>query len=89
MTVSGPEPNERRTIELDCPPGWPRPGDLIGEVIEGIGLPEIETASRFFGNWTWDYTALISAEEWERVRPVLQERIKRLYDSWAIRYGSW
>jgi len=77
-----------KTIELDCPPGHPRPGDLIDGVIEGTGLPKKETVSRFFGNWTWDYSE-IPDEEWKRIRPILKERITRLYELGVIRYGSW
>ncbi len=41
-----------QTIELDCPPGALRPGDLIEDVIKGTGLPSKESCSRVFGNWT-------------------------------------
>lgn len=77
-----------QTIELDCEPGNPRPGDLIGAVIADTGLPERETVSRFFGNWTWDYTD-IPAEDWAKAKPVLKERITALYNRGVIRYGSW
>ena len=74
-------------IELDCAPGWLRPGDLIGEVIKDL-LPERETVSRFFGNWTWDYSD-IPADKWAEIRPTLKERVAKLYSSDRIRYGSW
>jgi hypothetical protein len=77
-----------RTIELDCPPGLPRPGDLIKSVIEGTGLPYREAASTCFGNWLWDYED-ISDEAWKNVQPTLQERITNLYKQGLIRYGSW
>ena len=77
-----------KSIELDCAPGEPRPGDLIAGVIKGTGLMEKETESRLFGNWRWDYSE-VSDDEWEKIRPVLKERIKRLYDNGIIRYGSW
>jgi len=77
-----------QTIELDCPPGHPRPGDLYPGVIEGTGLPPRETVSRFFGNWTWDYNDL-PRSEWERVQPILKQRITALYERGVIRYGSW
>lgn len=67
-----------QTIELDCPPGSPRPGDLIEAVIEGTGLPLKETSGRCFGNWSWDYSD-IPADQWEKVRPVLKERVTALY----------
>lgn len=82
-------PEEARTIELDCPPGFPRPGDLIGGVIEGTGLPEIAPCSMLFGEWTYDYTNLVTAEKWAEVQPILKERITALYNAGAIRYGSW
>lgn len=77
-----------QSIELDCAPGYPRPGDLIGEVIKGLDLPEKETCSRVFGNWKWDYSE-IAPEKWSEVRPFLKARIKALYDRGTIRYGSW
>ncbi len=77
-----------QTIELDCAPGFPRPGDLIAQVIKDTGLPERETSSRMFGNWTWDYSD-IDKDVWERAKPILRERIKSLYEVGLIRYGSW
>jgi hypothetical protein len=82
------DPTMQRTIELDCPPGSPRPGDLIAEVIEGTGLELRDTVSRFFGNWKWDYND-VSQEEWDKLKPILRERIKALYQRGVIRYGSW
>jgi hypothetical protein len=38
-----------KTIILDCPPGHPRPGDLIAGVIEGTGLELKEAVSKLFG----------------------------------------
>lgn len=77
-----------QTIELDCAPGTPRPGDLIGGVIEGTGLPTREEVSKFFGMWTWDYRD-VPREQWLRVQPTLEDRIRRLYHQGRIRYGSW
>lgn len=77
-----------QTIELDCPPGWPRPGDLIDEVIKDTGLPKRESVSRLFGQWTWDYSE-VPEDHWKKVQPILKERITVLYNSGMIRYGSW
>jgi hypothetical protein len=66
-------------IELDCPPGFPRPGDLIEGVI---------AVSRCFGNWTWDYGDIPEAR-WLVIQPVIKERITALYHAGKIRYGSW
>ena len=75
-------------INLDCPPGHPRPGDLIGWVIEGTGLPEKNPASTFFGNWRWEYHE-VKPEIWLKAKPILEKRIKALYHEGIIRYGSW
>jgi hypothetical protein len=76
------------TIELDCPPGALRPGDLIGGVLEGTGLAAGETVSRFFGNWTWAFD--VPRDEWvERIQPIIRPRITALYEAGVIRYGSW
>lgn len=77
-----------RTIELDCPPGDPRPGDLIADVIKDTILPLKDPVSRVFGNWTWDYTE-IPEQEWNAIKPILAQRITALYNAGVIRYGSW
>ena len=75
-------------IILDCPPGYPRPGDLIADVIKDTGLPAREDVSRFMGEWIWDYSD-IPRETWEKAQPALKERITALYAAGQIRYGSW
>ena len=81
------QPNQQ-TIELDCPPGDPRSGDLIEGVIEGTGLELREPVSKLFGQWTWDYSD-VPSEKWAEVKPILKERITALHNSGRIRYGSW
>jgi len=77
----------RYRIDIDCPPGDPRPGDLIGDVIKGTGLPLREDAGcRFFGWWTWDYSD-IAPEVWKRARPKIRRRLVRLYEQGVIRYA--
>jgi hypothetical protein len=79
-----------KTIELDCAPGFTRPGDLLPQVLEGTGLvkdPD-QTVGRFFGNWTWDFSD-VPDEKWKEVQPILKERITKLYNEGSIRYGSW
>ena len=77
-----------QSIEIDCPPGAPRPGDLIDSVIEGTELPKRETVSRVFGNWEWDYTD-IDSEVWQKANSIISERLKKLYNNGIIRYASW
>ena len=74
-------------IDIDCPPGDPRPGDLIADVIKQTGLPLREDAGcRFFGWWTWDYSD-IDPDVWRRARPKIRRRLVRLYEQGVIRYG--
>lgn len=80
--------NNPQTIEIDCPPGSPRPGDLIAGVIEGTGLELRSPASQLLGNWTWDYDD-IPPEKWKEIQPTLEERLCKLYDSRVVRYCSW
>ena len=77
-----------KIIILDCPPGSPRPGDLIAGVIERTGLELKEAVSKLFGNWVWNYSD-INDVTWKKIQPVLKERIEKLYNSGMIRYGSW
>lgn len=77
-----------QTIELDCPPGSLRPGDLLPHVLKGTGIPVRDTQNRCFGNWTWDYTD-IDPQVWAKAKPILKKRITALYNSGAIRDGSW
>jgi hypothetical protein len=78
----------RQTIEIDCPPGYPRPGDLIEAVIKDTGLPTRETTSRLFGCWEWDYND-VPAEMWKKVQPTLKERLTKLCNDGICRYCSW
>ena len=79
------------TIDLDCPPGNPRPCDLLPAVIEGTileGKNPFDTVSRLFGNWCWAFD--VDRETWiNEVQPVIRPRIKALHDRGIIRYGSW
>lgn len=76
------------SIELDCAPGWPRPGDLIDGVIEGTGLPKQEPDSKLFGAWAWYYN--VPRDKWAaEIVPVIKPRIEKLYHDGLIRYGSW
>jgi hypothetical protein len=83
-----------KTIELDCAPGYPRPGDLIpavvaGTILESMTTPEfIDKHRPFFGNATYDYSA-VTDDEWLEVKPTIQERVEALYSRGSIRYGSW
>lgn len=76
-----------QTIEIGCPPGNPRPSDLLVGVIEGTGLEVREPVSMSFGDWEWDYSD-VDPEVWEKAKPVLKERLTALYDKGVVRYCS-
>ena len=80
------------SIELDCPPGSPRPGDLIMGVVKDTPLEAVTTPEgtvvRIFGNWVWEYDGFTDLE-WEAIQTVTMPRVKALYMSGVIRYGSW
>jgi hypothetical protein len=77
-----------QTIELDCPPGALRPGDLIDNVLKGTGLEAGKPVAMWFGEWTWEFD--VPRERWEaEIQPVIKPRIEALYHSGAIRWGSW
>lgn len=78
-----------RTIELDCAPGMPRPDTYIKGIVIGTELETVvgEPISKLFGNWTWGFD--ISDERWMEIQKIIKPRIQKLYQSGAIRYGSW
>jgi hypothetical protein len=86
---SNPKEEEKFTIELDTPPGYPRPGDIFPDVIKGTGLSEddFEQTGRFFGNWTWELKPG-KEDAYKKARPIIKERISKLHPN-TIRYGSW
>lgn len=84
----------RKTIEIDCPPGYPRPGDLIDAVVKGTpleGLPEAHptaTTSRLFGCWKWTFPK-VTDEAWREAQAVVKVRLRELHRKGVARYVSW
>ena len=62
------------TIELDCPPGEPRPWDLIAGVIEGTGLTlPAERPAAWFGLVVWEFPC--DRERWvNEIQPIIKPR---------------
>lgn len=80
------------TIELDCPPGNPRPDQLFPGVLEGTGLKvtDFENVGRFFGNWTWALKERKGLDKkYLKARSQIQKHVEELYHAGWIRYGSW
>src|SRR5262249_33630761 len=81
------------SIELDCPPGSPRPNDLIAGVLRGTGLlvSDFDTGNPFFGHQTWILKP--GSEDKDTAftsnKPLFKTRITALYNRGAIRYGTW
>jgi hypothetical protein len=84
------EKNETNTVEIDCPPGTPRPDDLFPDVIKGTGLAveDFDLVSKVFGNFTWELKAQKN-DLYKKAKNTIGERIKALYSQGKIRYGSW
>lgn len=84
---------EMQTIDLDCPPGPVRPGDLIRGVIDGLDIEKhasepLDDVTPFFGNACYSFD--VPKDDWvSRVQPVIKPRIEALYHAGTIRYGSW
>lgn len=72
----------RVTIEIDCPPGFPRPNAYVDES-DGFKNP-----SRFFGNWTFIKDVEGEAEAKALVAKY-EKVIEREYHKGLVRYGSW
>lgn len=93
MPVLGAEERYQNfSIELDCPPGNPRPGDLIEGVLDGTGLEvkDFSTGNPLFGHQTWILKASADKDElFTKGKPKFKERITKLYNSGRIRYGTW
>lgn len=80
------------SIELDCPPGYPRPGDLIDGVLRDTGLEptDFETGNPFFGHQIWILKKSANKDGiFIKKKPIFKERITRLYKEGLIRYGTW
>lgn len=83
---------ERFSIEIDCPPGRPRPGELIFNVLAGTGLVlgDFEEPTKLFGNWMWVLRDDAGKDEvYTAAKPKLKAKIEQLYHNNVIRYGSW
>lgn len=78
------------TIELDCDPFSPRPNTLLPGVLNGTELTadDFVNTSRLFGNWTFN---IIKEKEeiFQKYRQHFKNQVTKLYNSGAIRYGSW
>lgn len=79
---------KEQSIELDCPPGYPRPDDLIEAVTDGLDLTIEEPTMKLFGCWKWMFPT-VSQDRWLSIQPTLKDRITRLHNAGTIRYGSW
>lgn len=79
------------TIELDCPPGNPRPDDLLPSVLENTGLipDDFQVISKLFGNWEFTLKDENKNQMYAEQRDTIGGRIKDLYQKRIIRYGSW
>ena len=78
----------RYTIELDCPPGNPRPKNLIDDVLKDTGITVSKEVSTLFGCAEFVIPSEFE-EKFKEHRELIKERVTRLYEQGFIRYGSW
>ena len=86
-------------IEIDCPPGNPRPGDLFKAIMESLSKNSNQEIKDFsqenlnseptknFGCWTWDLE--IKPEIHSEVQSVFKNRLMEYYQNGIVRYASW
>lgn len=80
------------SIEIDCPPGLPRPDQLFPLVLKETGLVEddFELRSRLFGHFIWILREDASKEQvFTAKRQVFKKRLEHLYERGIVRYCSW
>lgn len=79
------------SIELDCPPGNPRPWDLIEGVLKNTGftLNDFAQTPAVFGHVSWILRDSAKTKAYMEIRPFIKERVTALYNQGLIRYGSW
>jgi hypothetical protein len=78
------------SIEIDCAPMHPRPDTYLPWILEGTGLSvaDFELVSKVFGCWTYEVHKDKETLYQTHV-DTIEQRIKSLYHSGRIRYGSW
>lgn len=81
------------SIEIDCAPGFPRPGDLFPGVLHNTGLTvdDFDNTARLFGHWTW----VLKEGDPKRdelftlKRPLFKQRLTEIYEAGYARFVSW
>lgn len=78
------------SIEIDCPPLRPRPDAYLPKILEGTGLEisDFNLVSKVFGCWSYEIAPDKELLYQSKIE-LISERIKSLYHSGQIRYGSW
>lgn len=84
-------------IEIDCQPGFPRPGDIAKQIgmkwnsrrFNGTAAKEgeFENTTRLFGSWGFE-RLYNSKDEAEKACATFSEKLKPLYPE-RIRYAGW
>lgn len=86
IRVSWPDP-AKQEVHLECPPGEPRPGDLLPVLLKGTGLPVRDDVGRLYGHWIWDYNDIPRCI-WDAAVPVIERRMIHLLNKGVIRAGG-
>ncbi len=84
---------DRLSIEIDCPPGLPRPPEVFRKTIRGTGLRPKDFVDRGV-TWFGYREYLIRADpdritRYLLVRVTIGERLKKAYELGIIRGATW
>jgi len=79
-----------QTIEIDCPPGEPRPDFFMDTIIarSGLNIKCPETSHRCFGEWGWDFSHL-DVTTWGVLKATAREYLTEAHNQGLIRYAGW
>lgn len=84
--------NEPHEIQIDCPPGAPRPDFWLPEVIKDTGLEsaDFQVTSKLFGHWIFQLTNTEKSGVFDdkSKKSVIVNRLRDLYNDGRIRYAE-
>jgi hypothetical protein len=77
-------------IEIDCPPGYTRPDDVLKTVLDGspLTINDFILVSKCFGNWTFKLNA-DKEGEYVKHQLFIGSKLERAYRAGTIRYAAW
>jgi hypothetical protein len=78
-------------VNIDCPPGPPRPGELIIGLAPILGISESDIpppSSVLFGEWTYKFVGIMDQADFDVKQNEIKDYLFDLYDQGLARYVS-